>query len=100
MCEVKTDTEIVQPGIPLNQRLYIYMLCTRSRSIPIDDWYSYAVGTKSQSTSGTAITCTKSRSTSGTALTVPEVDRLLGQPLSLYQSTIGTGLFSDLIPRY
>ena len=47
-----------------------------------------------------SINCTKSRSTFGTALTVPKVDRLLGQPLSLYQSSIGTGLFPDLSPRY
>ena len=39
------------------------MSCTRSRSVPIDDWYSYAV----PEVDGTAKGCPKSRSTSGTA---------------------------------
>ena len=67
---------------------YSYYLYQKS----IDFWYSNNC-TGSRSTFGTAFSRTRSRSTFGTALIVPEVDRLLGQPLSLYQSTIGTGLF-------
>ena len=67
---------------------YSYYLYQKS----IDFWYSTNC-TRSRSTFGTALSCTRSRSSFGTALTVPKVDRLLGQPLRLYQSTIGTGLF-------
>ena len=74
---------------------YSYYLYQKS----IDFWYSTTC-TRSRSTFGTASSCTRSRSTFGTALIVPILDRLLGQPLSLYQSTIGTGLFSYLSPPY
>ena len=74
---------------------YSYYLYQKS----IDFWYSTNC-TRSRSTFGTASSCTRSRSTFGTALIVPILDRLLGQPLSLYQSTIGTGLFSYLSLPY
>ena len=64
--------------------------------VPEVDPYQSTIGAAmlyQKSTFGTMNSCTRCRSTSGTVNAVPEVDRLLGQPLSLYQSTIGTAYF-------